>query len=48
MATKLGLFNGALVALGHRRLSDTGEVVQSGRELVAVYDQVVGECLSVG
>ena len=46
--TKLSLFNGALLALGSERLSDTGEAVKSGRELVAVYDQVVEECLSAG
>src|SRR3990167_5013929 len=48
MATKLGVFNGALLALGHRRLSDTGEAVEAGRDIVSVYDQVVKECLSAG
>lgn len=48
MATKLGLYNGAMIAIGHRRLSDTGEAVEAGRELTAVYDQVVNECLSAG
>lgn len=48
MATKLSLFNGALTALGNNRVSDTGEPVESARELVAAYDQVVAECLSVG
>jgi hypothetical protein len=46
--TKLGLFNGALLELGHRRLSDTGEGVEAGRELVAVYDRVVADCLAEG
>ena len=48
MATKLGIFNSALVELGHRRLSDTGEAVEAGRELNAVYNDVVAECLAVG
>ena len=48
MATKLGVWNRSLVALGHRRLSDTGEAVEAGRELTAVYDQVVAECVSAG
>ena len=48
MASKLRLFNGALAEIGHRRVVDTGEAVEAGRELVAVYDQVVDECLSVG
>lgn len=46
MATKLGLLNSALVELGHRRLSDTGENVEAGRELNAVYSDVVGECIA--
>src|SRR6185503_13789053 len=45
---KLSLFNGALTELGHRRVIDTGEEVESARELVVVYDRVVEECLSVG
>ena len=48
MATKIGIFNAALVELGHRRLSDTGEAVEAGRELVAVHSDVVLECLSAG
>lgn len=48
MATKLGLFNAALVELGHRRLSDTGEAVEAGREMVDVYPRVVSECLAAG
>lgn len=46
--TKARLFDGALTELGHRRLADTGENVEAGRELNAVYDQVVEECLSAG
>jgi hypothetical protein len=46
--TKLRLFCGALTELGHRRVADTGEGVEQARELVAVYDQVVLECLSMG
>src|SRR5690349_12506307 len=48
MTTKLALFNGALGDLGHRRLADTGEAVEAGRELNAVYSQVVEECLAAG
>lgn len=48
MATKLRVFNGALTEIGQRRVVDTGEPVESARELVAVYDQVVQECLSTG
>jgi hypothetical protein len=46
--TKLRLMNNALVELGNERLADTGENVKAGRELNAVYDQVVEECLSAG
>lgn len=48
MATKLGLLNNALLEVGHRPLSDTGEAVEAGRVLNTVYDQVLRECLSVG
>jgi hypothetical protein len=48
MTTKVGLMNGALLELGHRALSDTGEAVEAGRELNRVYDQVVEECLAAG
>jgi len=49
MATsKITLFNNALVELGNERLEDTGENVKAGRELNAVYDQVVQECLCAG
>jgi len=48
MATKLGLYNGALVELGNERVTDTGEAVKAARELTAVYSNVVNECLSAG
>lgn len=48
MASKIGLFDGALMALGQERLVDTGENVKAGRELNAVYSRVVTECLSAG
>lgn len=48
MTTKAEVFNHALTALGHRRLVDTGEAVEAGRELVAHYDRVVDECLTAG
>jgi hypothetical protein len=44
--TKLGLMNAALVQLGTRRLADTGEANEAGRELTAVYDNVLLDCLS--
>jgi hypothetical protein len=48
MATKLALFNNALVELGHTPVADTGETVTSARTLVRVYDGVVAECLANG
>jgi hypothetical protein len=48
MATKLAVFNGALTALGHLRLSDTGEAGEAPRLLVSLYSQVVAECLAAG
>jgi hypothetical protein len=48
VVTKINLLNGALLELGHRRLSDTGENVEAGRELNFVYDSVIQDCLSVG
>jgi hypothetical protein len=45
MATKLQTFNAALREFGDRRLSDTGETGEAGRNLVDVYDNVVAECL---
>jgi hypothetical protein len=46
VAAKLSLMNAALVELGHRRLADTGEDVEAGRELNAVYSDVVLECVA--
>lgn len=46
--TKLKLWSDALLELGNERISDTGEPVKSARELAAVHDQVVGECLQAG
>lgn len=48
MATKISLFNNALMELGHRSLEDTGEAVQAGRDLNQVYSRVVNDCLAVG
>lgn len=46
--TRLRLWNTALLELGSERLSDTGDPVKSAREMAAVHDQVVAECLAVG
>lgn len=48
MATKIGLFNEALIELGNRSLVDTGEATEAGRALVTVYDRAVADCLSIG
>lgn len=48
MATKLGLYNAALIELGHATLSDTGETVEAGRVLNQVYDRVVADCIAAG
>jgi len=48
VAVKSTIWNNALVAIGHRRLSDTGEAIEAGRELTAVYDTVIAECLEAG
>lgn len=48
MTNKLSLWNGCLGALGHNRLSDTGDGVEAARELTVVHDQVVAECLAAG
>lgn len=48
MASKITLFNAALTEVGHQRLVDTGEAVESGRLLNAAYSDVVNECLDVG
>ena len=46
--SKLSLWNGALVALGHERISDTGDPVKSARELTAIHAQTVEECIAAG
>lgn len=46
--TKLELWNAALLELGSERLSDTGDPVKSARELTAVHNRVVEECLASG
>ncbi len=46
MATKLGLFNAALIELGHVPLADTGEAIEAGRILNEVYTRVVEESLA--
>lgn len=48
MTTKLAVWNGALVALGSERLSDTGDPVKAGFELTAAWDQVRAECVAAG
>lgn len=48
MATKLGLYNGALRALGERRLASLTEDRASRRELDDAYDDVVAMCLEAG
>jgi len=48
MATKLALFNNALIELGHSPVGDTGETNTAARNLVRVYDGVVEECLASG
>ena len=48
MATKAGVFNSALLELGHRALVDTGEPVEAGRDLNRHYSRVVNDCLAVG
>ena len=48
MATKLGVWNLALQALGNERLSDTGNPGRASNELASCYSQVVNECLAAG
>ena len=48
MATKVGIFNGALLELGHRAMVDTGEPVEAGRDLNRHYSRVVNDCLAAG
>lgn len=48
MATKAGVFNAALIELGHKTLVDTGEAVESGRVLNQVWSRVVADCIAAG
>ena len=48
MATKLGVINGALLDLGSRRVTDTGEDNEAVEDMVGVWDRVVDDCLSAG
>jgi hypothetical protein len=48
VATRLGLWNAALLEIGQERLSDTGDPVVSARELAFVHDKVVSECIAAG
>jgi hypothetical protein len=48
MATKAGVFNASLLELGHRMLVDTGEAVEAGRVLNALWDRVVADCIAAG
>src|SRR5574342_274 len=48
MVAKLSLWNLALVELGSERIADTGDPKKSARELTAVHDQVVAECIAAG
>jgi hypothetical protein len=45
-ASKLQIWNNALYAMGHERLSDTGDPVEAGRVLTRSWDHVVADCLS--
>ena len=46
MASKLSIYNGALRAIGERRLASLTEDRASRRELDDAYDDVVANCLS--
>lgn len=48
MATKLGVFNGALNDLKTRALEDTGENTEAGRVLNRLWADVLLDCLSAG
>lgn len=47
-ATQLGIYNGALLALGERRLSSVAEDTEARRELDGAYADVLAECLAAG
>jgi hypothetical protein len=48
MASKLDLYNAALIEIGDRTLASLSESVESRRILDSVYDRVVAECLAAG
>lgn len=48
MASKLGLYNSALLILGERKLSGLSEAREPRRALDDAYDDVVGYCLERG
>lgn len=48
MASKLSIYNGALRAIGERRLASLTEDRTSRRELDDAYDDVVANCLEAG
>lgn len=48
MATKLGIFQGALDDLGEVSTDDTGEKIEAVQTLARRYDRVVADCLSAG
>lgn len=48
MATKLGVYQAALIALGERQLASLTEAREPRRVLDGNYDQAVAECLEAG
>lgn len=48
MASKLGLYNGALLVLGERKLASLAEAREPRRALDDAYDDVVAYCLEMG
>jgi len=48
MATKLGLYNGALMEIGAERLASATEAKESRYVLDVVYDNVIADCLEAG
>lgn len=48
MATKLGLYNAALMELGERELTTLTDETEGRRALDGAYDRVLAECLEAG
>lgn len=48
MATKLGLYNSALIILGERRLANLTEAREPRRAIDDAYDDAVAYCLEIG